>query len=594
MAEILDLFEYADDPAAQAAYPGTGHHSFTFNANAQLDTADKKFGGSSLLLDGTGDYLDIVDNADWDMGAGDFCCEYFIKTSGNSMHTCGQATSGGSDVAFYLYIDGSGNVVFNIDDGLGNAVTSTTAINDGAWHHVAGVRSSNASKIYIDGTSEGTPTSGLGTIPNRTTKFSIGRIGELDASYFNGWIDEFRLTKGAPIYTGDFTPSTVPFQADTDTVLMLHFDGADAATSTIDSSRIEATSESTLKEEGSYSMQGWAAITDSLNDTLTRTVSPTVDLSGLDEIKFSLRATRTGANIKVGIHDVGGTTSEKTYTIVAADTWERVTWDISAISDANKDAIDQIIITVINADADNTFYIDRMFAYEEMSELVDSYVTLLLPFDGTDGATATIDTSGNNHIVTFNNSAQIDTGSFQFAPSSILFASGTSDYIQIPEDIDFHPVSGDFTMDFWMRTTSVANTFPMGNHTAAGASDWSFRINDTANKITVNFIVGAANKSVVSDTSINTGAWFHIAGVIASGTLSLYINGTSEGTPIALGGAVDQIGGDLGIGRPGEFDGVYYDGAIDMYRISKGIARWTANFTPPPYPYHKIAKTQVF
>jgi len=120
-------------------------------------------------------------------------------------------------------------------------------------------------------------------------------------------------------------------------------------------------SESTIKQEGSYSLKGIALITTSLNKTLTRTVSPVINLTDKTIIKFDIRASRTGPNIKIGIHDSGGTTTEITPNILAADTWQTVVWDISAVSNANKDAIDSIIITIVNADAANTFYIDNMF-----------------------------------------------------------------------------------------------------------------------------------------------------------------------------------------------------------------------------------------
>ena len=125
---------------------------------------------------------------------------------------------------------------------------------------------------------------------------------------------------------------------------------------------LQCYSEATIKSQGSYSLKGVAAPTVSLNETLTRTVSPVIDLTGKTTIKFDIRSNRTGANIKIAIHDSGGTTSEKTHTIAQADTWETVTWDISAIAAANKDAIDSIIITIINADAENTFYVDNMYA----------------------------------------------------------------------------------------------------------------------------------------------------------------------------------------------------------------------------------------
>lgn len=120
-------------------------------------------------------------------------------------------------------------------------------------------------------------------------------------------------------------------------------------------------SEATIKQEGSYALKGMATITGSNGKTLTRTVSPAVNLTDKTIIKFDIRASRTGSNIKLGIHDSGGTTTEITPVIAAVDTWQTVVWDISAVSNANKDAIDSIIITIVNADAANTFYIDNIF-----------------------------------------------------------------------------------------------------------------------------------------------------------------------------------------------------------------------------------------
>ena len=121
---------------------------------------------------------------------------------------------------------------------------------------------------------------------------------------------------------------------------------------------LQCYSESTIKQQGTYSLKGVAAITDSLNDTLTRTVSPTIDLSNVDALVFDARASRTDTNFEIQIHDSGGTTTTKTVNIASADTWQEVSWDISAVTNANKDAIDSIIIKITNADAANIIYID--------------------------------------------------------------------------------------------------------------------------------------------------------------------------------------------------------------------------------------------
>ncbi len=125
---------------------------------------------------------------------------------------------------------------------------------------------------------------------------------------------------------------------------------------------LQSYSEATIIQQGSYSLKAIAKITESLTETLTRTLATAIDLTGVNSIKLSVRAGRTGSNFKIGFHDSGGTTTEHTINIVVADTWQTETIDISGVTTANKDDIDSIIITILDADADNTFYIDNIFS----------------------------------------------------------------------------------------------------------------------------------------------------------------------------------------------------------------------------------------
>jgi hypothetical protein len=125
---------------------------------------------------------------------------------------------------------------------------------------------------------------------------------------------------------------------------------------------LQSYSESTIKTQGSYALKAVAAQTDSLNKTLTHTFASPLDLSGVNTAKIDMRASRTGANVKLGLHDTGGTTTELTPTIATGDTYQTVTWDLSAVADADKNAIDKFIITPTNADSANTVYFDN-FVY---------------------------------------------------------------------------------------------------------------------------------------------------------------------------------------------------------------------------------------
>ena len=86
----------------------------------------------------------------------------------------------------------------------------------------------------------------------------------------------------------------------------------------ITSDSLQSYSESTIKTQGTYSLKGVAAATDSLNDTLTRTISSSIDLSDQDLIKMDIRASRTGENIQVIFHNDraygADVTSGQTYT----------------------------------------------------------------------------------------------------------------------------------------------------------------------------------------------------------------------------------------------------------------------------------------
>jgi len=125
----------------------------------------------------------------------------------------------------------------------------------------------------------------------------------------------------------------------------------------------ELYSESTIKQEGDYSMKIVAPQTTSLNKTITRTVSPTINLTDQDTIKLQVRASRTGTNFKIGFHDSGGTLIESNIAITEANKFEKKEIDISAVPNANKDGIDQITKTITNADAENEIYFDNMMAY---------------------------------------------------------------------------------------------------------------------------------------------------------------------------------------------------------------------------------------
>ena len=124
-------------------------------------------------------------------------------------------------------------------------------------------------------------------------------------------------------------------------------------------------SENTIKTTGSYSLKIIAYETTSEDGTISRTFAPVINLSGKTDIKFDLRSNREGENLKFEFHQAGapGIWYDVTPDIADADEWQEVSIDMSAVDDGDKDSIDEMKITILDATAETTFYTDNVRGY---------------------------------------------------------------------------------------------------------------------------------------------------------------------------------------------------------------------------------------
>ena len=209
---------------------------------------------------------------------------------------------------------------------------------------------------------------------------------------------------------------------------------------------------------------------------------------------------------------------------------------------------------------------------------VDAATELLLHCDGSNGSTTFTDSSPTPKMVTANGNAHIDTGQSKFGGASAAF-DGTGDYLTSDDNDAWDLGTGDFTWDFWFRSNTadpVAVLFDRED-----GSVWSLQFN-AANNMILQLAAGPPKKTeahggILADT------WYHIA-VVRSGTnLMFFKDGVQLGSPtsnnsnlvgtglIAIGASVNGANG--------------VNGYIDEFRFTKGVARWTANFTPPTSAY---------
>ena len=204
---------------------GQDYHTATFNNSAQLDTAQKKFGDSSLLLDDASiDYLSIPTSTEFGFGTGAFTVECWIRpddVSAGDRHIFDMRDSGADANAGRLYI-ATNQVRFNI--GGNDVVTSgATTLSVDTWYHVAIARSGTNLKLFVDGSEVGSTTNS--TDLGSTKRLFIGANFDA-ANPFSGHIDEFRVSNTGR-YSAAFTPRNGIFQGDSNTKLLLHFDGSD-------------------------------------------------------------------------------------------------------------------------------------------------------------------------------------------------------------------------------------------------------------------------------------------------------------------------------------------------------------------------------
>jgi hypothetical protein len=198
--------------------------AITANGNAQIDTATSKFGGAAALFDGNGDYLTLGTQSDLNFGTSDFTIEawvYFDQLSTTNRHTLisnGVASFTTNWIKFAAADLGSDYypqvTAYNYSSGGAPLMTSSTAVSNGQWYHIAYVRYNTNHYLYLNGTQVASNTSGtaqgISVNWNANNITNIGRYSfdngsNPSSTYFDGWIDELRISNKAR-YTGNFTP----------------------------------------------------------------------------------------------------------------------------------------------------------------------------------------------------------------------------------------------------------------------------------------------------------------------------------------------------------------------------------------------------
>jgi hypothetical protein len=215
---------------------------------------------------------------------------------------------------------------------------------------------------------------------------------------------------------------------------------------------------------------------------------------------------------------------------------------------------------------------------------IDDYTVLLLHGEGANTSQTIYDYGKTNHTVTANGNAQISTAQYKFGGSSLYF-DGDGDYLTIPNSSDFDFGSGSFTIELWFRTSGTISNARglLGIFDTPGQNGWNLHIVSETRRIA--FAENGPSIVIQSNADFTDNVFNHIALVSNGSNVYMFQNGNLVGSVVA-GTYTGASGQPLVIGRYyANYDGYYFDGYIDEVRISKGIARWIEEFTPPTQAY---------
>lgn len=537
-----------------------------------VSTAQYKLGTASGWFDGSGSVLTLADSADWDVGTGDFCADFWVRFDNLNIRHCFFNANSEPLAVDCLELDWDpGNLVYcYVGDSAADSWSWTPTVN--TWYHLAVTRSGTGLQLYINGVGQGIK-SAPEDITGGTGGFRIGRtIGSTYKWSMGGYIDEFRFIKGSAVYSGDFSVPTTQYpQNDYLTTL----DSGDFNFGT-----------------GNFTIDTWF----NLNSL------PTSDGSdhcicgqyqdGNNEWKLVLQSDN-----KVNVYFVIGSATKGNYVTTAAlpslstNTWYhlaaiRSSTTASVYFNGTSQALTEFtafgandvgnvsaVFTIGSRNSAQCFngYLDEMRVSKGVVRWNSDFTPPYSPY----GQVRTI------------------TSQYKFLPSGAEFKG--YERLSLADSDDWYFGTGNFTIDCWFKWNNYAGSggYQVICGQRSGAADyWWVGRHGTANTLIIVFISGGVTKGryECSFTPTN-GQWYHLAFVRDSTVGKIFVNGALQSMTEVTAFAANDVGNVGAILDVGQQNNTYFlEGYLDELRISKGVARWTADFTPPTQKYGTLLK----
>jgi hypothetical protein len=562
------------------------------------------------------------DNVGLQFGTGNFTIEAWIYPTVLSAgdRNIIEFRAGASTFAFRFGISGASTPFMAHTSGLLNGSYSFSV---NQWYHIALTRQNGTATIWVNGVSAGS-----GTVNNDFTQGYL-RIGNDQSNgYFTGYISNLRVLKGQALYTTTFTPSTTPLTAIANTQLLTcqsnsfkdSSNNALALTVFQNLAKVErfnpfgtnAIAYSSNTDTGSTYFNGssdYLSLTKagglgSGNFTLEWWMYAPADSSGFI---FNSRSSGIGGDGVDITTTLGVTTSS--VVIFSGITLPREQW-IHVAYVRSSSVITRYVngvavgtpISVGNDFSGTGFYIGGSiagnvgyfkgyisnFRHTTTAVYTSAFTPPTIPLTAIENTSLLLlsknagiyDATEQNNIQTVGD-AKVRTNIYKYGTGSI-YLDGTGDYLSVLHTNGIDLSSGDFTIESWVYWNSYASNAGIIYKGPVGDSGYgSYLFYQSGQSL---YFYASSNGSAwdrVSNLQIaatpSLGVWHHIAVTRSGNVYRTFFNGTLVESTTVSGNLLSDSS-SLNIGR---YNPSVFDGYIDDLRITKGYARYTANFTPP-------------
>jgi hypothetical protein len=611
-----------------SSYTGTLNNPF----NSPVNYTAPPLQAWSNYFDGTGDYLNV--GTITALGSGDFTISAWVypqKISVGVFHVGGLPSSV-TGVAVFLSGGGEGWGLYAKNT---QAVSNTGSITLNKWYYITVIRSGTTTTLYVDSVSAVT----ISSDSTNYTQTSLAIGGFFSTSFLMlGYISNFRIVSSALTAT----VPTAPFTAVSGTSLLTcqsnRFvdNSANAFAITVNgNTSVQAFSPFDPTTAYSAATVGGSAYLDGSGDYLTISnpaslltfgtgdftiecfVYPTVGSSSsyvcwiygttvvinaiiinsnTGAVTFRLRGTNlseTDVTSSTGLLRVGEwthlalvRTGTNFYGYVNGTRFSTTIASNAAFNEAQAQFFTQPQIGAKSNTVGDYFtgYVSGWRALKGTALYTAATITVpTAPLTAIANTSALLNSTNGGIIdATAKNVAEtvggaaISTAQSKFGGSSMYF-DGSGDYLVAPPSQNFAMGTGDFTIELWINTTTAADDGILQISTTAGgfATSYTNGLMLAVVSGTLYYAVGGSASS--TSTSINNGNWRHIAMARSGSTLQVFVDGTSVAS---VTNTNSVTGTNLVIG--GYYSTSYtLDGYINDLRITKGVARYTSNFTPP-------------